>query len=39
MVVLGYIFLVILAVTVVGLLALLVVSIPDLRRYFAIRRM
>jgi hypothetical protein len=37
--VLGIIFLILLAVAVVGLLVTLVASIPDVRRYLAIRRM
>lgn len=39
MTVLGWIFLVLLAITVVGILVMLLGSLPDLRRYFAIRRM
>jgi uncharacterized protein DUF6893 len=37
--VLGIIFVILLAVAVVGFLVTLVASIPDLRRYLAIRRM
>lgn len=39
MAVLGWIFLALLAISVVGLLVVFVSSIPDLRRYLAIRRM
>jgi hypothetical protein len=39
MAVLGWIFLVLLAITVIGMVALFVMSLPDLRRYLAIRRM
>jgi hypothetical protein len=39
MAILGWIFLVLLALTVVGALYVLVISIPDIRRYLAIRRM
>jgi hypothetical protein len=39
MAVLGWIFVVLLAFTVVGMLVLFVMSLPDLRRYLAIRRM
>ncbi len=39
MTVLGYIFLAILAVSAAALVALIVVSLPDIRRYLAIRRM
>lgn len=39
MTILGYIFVALLAITVVGLLVMAVVSLPDLRRYASIRRM
>lgn len=39
MTVLGWIFLVLLAIIVVGIVVTLLGSLPDLRRYFAIRRM
>jgi hypothetical protein len=39
MVVLGYIFLVLLGLVVVGGLVALVASLPDIRRYFALSRM
>lgn len=39
MAVLGYIFLAILAVAVLGVIGLVLVSLPDIRRYLAIRRM
>lgn len=39
MVVLGWIFLVLLALGVLGVVVLFVMSLPDLRRYLAIRRM
>jgi hypothetical protein len=39
MTILGYIFLALLAITVLGLLVMVVASLPDLRRYASIRRM
>jgi hypothetical protein len=39
MAVLGWIFLVLLALTVVGGLMLVIISLPDIRRYLAIKRM
>lgn len=39
MVTLGYIFLVLLAIAVITLLVTIIVSLPDIRRYFRIRRM
>jgi hypothetical protein len=39
MAVLGWIFLVLIALTIVGALVVFVVSIPDIRRYLAIKRM
>ena len=39
MAVLGWVFVALLAISVVGIVLLFVTSLPDLRRYLAIRRM